>query len=94
VVRLDVLKKFPFNNFKNYFARDWTIIMFLLGQGQINRDRISRAYFGSKGLSFKPHTLKIQRFSDKKYNCASQVASGESNLAIIFSRAFFKGAHE
>jgi glycosyltransferase involved in cell wall biosynthesis len=68
VVRLDVLKKFPFNNFKNYFARDWTIIMFLLGQGQINRDRISRAYFGSKGLSFKPHTLKIQRFSDKKYN--------------------------
>jgi len=68
VVRLDVLKKFPYNNFKNYFARDWTIIMFLLGQGQINRDKLSRAYFGSKGLSFRPHTLKIQRFSDKKYN--------------------------
>jgi glycosyltransferase involved in cell wall biosynthesis len=68
VVRLDVLKRFPFNNFKNYFARDWTVILFLLSQGQINRDKLSRAYFGSKGLSFKPSTLKIQRFSNKKYN--------------------------
>ena len=68
VVRLDVLKKFPYNNFNTYFARDWTIILFLLSQGQINRDKLSRTYFGSKGLSLRHDALKIVRFNKKKYN--------------------------
>jgi glycosyltransferase involved in cell wall biosynthesis len=79
VVRLDTLKKFPFNNVKNYFARDWTIILFLLSQGEINRDKSSRAYFGSSGLSFKRHALKMQRFSNKKYN----------NIEAIFPFLYF-----
>jgi glycosyltransferase involved in cell wall biosynthesis len=68
VVRLDVLKKFPYNNFNTYFARDWTIILFLLSKGQINRDKLSRTYFGSKGLSLRHDALKIVRFNKKKYN--------------------------
>ena len=68
VIKIKIIRKFPYNNFRNYFARDWTIILFLLSQGQINRDKSSRAYFGAKGLSFRKHTLKIQRFSSKKYN--------------------------
>jgi len=68
VVRLDVLKKFPYNNFNTYFARDWTIILFLLSQGKINRDKLSRTYFGSKGLSLRHDALKIVRFSKKRYN--------------------------
>jgi glycosyltransferase involved in cell wall biosynthesis len=68
VVRLNVLKKFPYNNFNTYFARDWTIILFLLSQGQINRDKLSRTYFGSKGLSLRHDALKIVRFNKKKYN--------------------------
>ena len=65
VVRTSILKNFPFNNHKNYFAKDWTIILFLLSHGKINRDKLSRAYFGSNGLSFRRHTLKLQRFKKK-----------------------------
>jgi len=63
VIRLKILKKFPFNNFPNYFARDLTVILYLIRCGLIKRDLNSKSYFGSNGLSFHPQTLKLQRLN-------------------------------
>jgi len=67
VVRLKILKKFPFNNFPNYFARDLTVILYLIRCGLIKRDLGSKSYFGSKGLSFHPQTLKLQKLNKNSF---------------------------
>jgi glycosyltransferase involved in cell wall biosynthesis len=67
VIRIKIIRKFPFNNFPNYFARDWTVIFFLILSGKINRDRYSHAKIGSKGISFKNDAVILQRYNKKDF---------------------------
>ena len=38
---------------KNFYASDWAIMLFMIGQGKINRDLKSNIIFGTKGASYK-----------------------------------------
>lgn len=62
IMRISIIKKFPFNSFPNYFARDWTVILYLILCGKINRDLSSYSCFGSHGISFKYNSVKLQRY--------------------------------
>jgi glycosyltransferase involved in cell wall biosynthesis len=67
VIRIKIIRKFPYNNFPNYFARDWTVVLFLILSGKINRDIYSYAKIGSKGISFKNDAVIFQRYNKKDF---------------------------
>jgi glycosyltransferase involved in cell wall biosynthesis len=67
VIRIKIIRKFPYNNFPNYFARDWTVVFFLILRGKINRDIYSYAKIGSKGISFKNDAVTFQRYNKKDF---------------------------
>ena len=58
----------------NFFAGDWAVMLFMLGQGKINRDLSSYIVFGTKGISYKKNSFKniVNRkqplFPLKKFN--------------------------
>jgi glycosyltransferase involved in cell wall biosynthesis len=65
VIRTKIIKKFPYKNLSNYFAWDWTVVLYLILQGKINRDLNSYAIFGLKGISSQPNAIKLHFYNNK-----------------------------